>query len=308
VKVILHYCDVRFLLNKEANVYTIDAALVKQFNANVEILSQQKGSKLRNAVRLKTGVVGEDTYIDQIGKTSAVKRTTRHADTPIVDTEYQRRKISMVDYDWADLIDKADKLKMLADPTSEYVMNASYALGRAIDDEIITKAFATAYIGKEGAATVSFPSANVVAVGASGLTLAKLLSAKAILDAADVDEEEPRFIAVCAKQLQDLLNTTEVKSADYNTIKALVKGEIDTFVGFKFIRISTSLVDVDSNSYRRVIAWAKNGLGLAIAKDIQTEITQRADKNFATQVYATIGIGASRVDEDKVVEIKCDET
>src|SRR3990167_982138 len=152
-------------------MYTIDAALVKQFNANIEILSQQKGSRLRNSVRLKTGVVGEDTYIDQIGKTSAVKRTTRHADTPIVDTEYQRRKVSMVDYDWADLIDKADKLKMIADPTSEYVINSSYALGRAMDDEIITKAFATAYTGKEGASTVTFPAANVVAVGAAGLSL-----------------------------------------------------------------------------------------------------------------------------------------
>lgn len=289
-------------------MYTIDAALVKQFNANVEILSQQKGSKLRNTVRLKTGVVGEDTYIDQIGKTSAVKRTTRHADTPIVDTEYQRRKISMVDYDWADLIDKADKLKMLADPTSEYVVNASYALGRAMDDEVITKAFAIAYVGKEGTATAPFPAANVVPVGASGLTLAKLLATKEILDAADVDVDEPRYIAVSAKQLQDLLKIDEVNSADYNTIKALVKGEIDTFCGFKFIMISTSLLDVDSSNYRRCIAWAKNGLGLAIAKDIQTEITQRADKNYATQVYATIGVGASRVDEDKVVEIKCDET
>jgi hypothetical protein len=170
-------------------MYTIDAALVKQFNANVEILSQQKGSRLRGAVRLKTGVVGEDTYIDQIGKTSAVKRTTRHGDTPIVDTEWQRRKISMVNYDWGDYIDKADLQKMLSDPTSEYTMNASFALGRSFDDEVITKAFATAYIGKEGAATVTFPAANVVAVGAAGLTLAKMLAAKEILDNNDVDRD-----------------------------------------------------------------------------------------------------------------------
>ena len=291
-------------------MFTIDAALVKQFNANVEILSQQKGSGLRNAVRLKTGVVGETTYIDQIGKTSAVKRTTRHADTPIVDTEYQRRKIDMVDYDWADLIDKADKLKMLADPTSEYSINASFALGRAIDDELITKAFATAYTGKEGGTSTTFPSANVVAVGASGMTLAKLLAAKEILDNYDVDPEEERYIAVASKQIQDMLKINEFVSADFNTVKALVAGARTPFgfMGFTFIPISNSLLDTDSNSYRRVICWAKNGLGLAIGKDITTEITQRADKNYATQVYATISIGSSRVDEDKVVEIKCDET
>jgi hypothetical protein len=291
-------------------MYTIDAALVKQFNANVEILSQQKGSRLRNSVRLKTGVVGEDTYIDQIGKTSAVKRTTRHADTPLVDTEWQRRKISMVDYDWADLIDDADKLKMLADPASDYSTNASYALGRSIDDEIITQAFGTAYIGKAGAATETFPAANVVAVGASGMTLGKLLSAKEILDANDVDPDEERYIAVAAKQIQDMLKIDEFISADFITVKALVAGARTpfAFMGFTFIPISTSLLDTDSNSYRRVICWAKNGLGLAIAKDISTRITERADKNYSVQVYASLGLGSARLDSDKVVEIKCDET
>lgn len=289
---------------------TIDTALVKQFNANVEILSQQKGSKLRNAVRLKTGIVGETTYIDQIGKTTAVKRTTRHADTPLVDTDYTRRKIDMVDYDWADLIDKADKLKMLADPAGEYTLNASYALGRSIDDELITKAFATAYTGKEGGTSVSFPAANVVAVGASGLTLAKLLSAKQILDDNDVDPEEERYIALASKQIQDLLNINQFISADYNTVKALVAGARTpfSFMGFTFIPVSSNLLDVDSNNYRRVICWAKNGLGLAIGKDIATKIDERVDKNYSTQVYATISIGASRLDEDKCVEIKCDES
>lgn len=287
----------------------INTAFVKQFNANIDILSQQKGSKLRNAVRLKTGVVGEDTYIDQLGKTAAVKRTTRHADTPIVDSDHQRRKISLIDYDWADLIDKADKLKMLADPAGEYTINASYALGRAMDDEIITQAFGTAYTGVAGATSETWASvANDVAVGATNLTIAKLLAAKKFLDDADVDPEEPRFIAVCASQMIALLNTTEVKSSDYNTVKALVKGDIDTFVGFKFITISTTLLDTDASDYREVIAWAKSGLGLALSKDVTTDISIRNDKNLSTQVYASMGVGATRLDPDKVVRILCDET
>lgn len=288
----------------------IDTALVKQFNANVEILSQQKGSRLRNVVRLKTDVVGEDTYIDQIGKTTAVKRTTRHSDTPIVNTEWQRRKISMVDYDWADLIDKADKLKMLADPTGEYSMNASFALGRSLDVELIAKAFATAYTGKSGGTSTTFPSGNVVSVGASGLTLAKMLSAKQILDDNDVDPEEPRYWALCSKQIQDLLKIDEFISADFNTVKALVAGARMpfAFMGFTFIPISSTLLATDSNSYRRNIVWAKNGLALAIAKDIVTRVTERDDKNFSVQVYGSIGCGASRLDEDKVVEVKCDES
>ena len=287
----------------------ITTAFVKQFNAAIDILSQQKGSKLRNAVRLKTDVVGEDTYIDQIGKTAAVLRTVRHADTPIVNTDHQRRKISLKDYEWADLIDKQDKLKMLADPAGEYAMNAAFALGRAIDDEIITQAFGSSWTGVAGATEETWASvANNVAVGASNLTIAKLLAAKKLLDDADVDPDEPRFIAVCPSQMIALLNTTEVKSSDYNTVKALVKGDLDTYIGFKFITISTTLLDTDASGYRNVIAWAKNGLALAIAQDIQGRITERDDKSYSTQVYKKVSIGATRLDPDKVVQIKCDES
>ncbi len=206
------------------------------------------------------------------------------------------------------LLDKEDKLKMLADPTSPEALSIAYAIGRGIDAEIISSAFATAYTGKDGTGTTSFPSGNVIAVGAAGLTLSKILDAKEILDNNDVDEDEPRFIAITGTQLKNLLNTTEIKSADYNTVKALVKGEIDTFCGFKFIRISTSLLETDTNDYRRVIAWAQNGLGLGIARDMVNKIDEIPGKHYATQVYAAIDIGTTRLDEDKVVEIKCTES
>lgn len=263
---------------------------------------------MRNAVRVKTGVVGEDTYIDQIGKTAAVARTSRHATTPIVSTEWQRRRISMKDYDWGDYIDVPDKIKMLADPTAEYVLNASYALGRAIDDEIITQTFGTAYIGKTGSATETFPtSTNVVAVGSAGLTVNKLLDAKEILDNNDVDDMEPRYVAITGTQLNDLLKEDKVTSADYDTIRALVAGKVDTFCGFKFIIVSTSLLDTDSDSYRRVIAWAQNGLGVGISRDIVTDVSPDITHNMDILVQAHLGVGAARLDSDKVVEIKCSE-
>ena len=291
---------------------SINTVLVKQFNANIALLSQQKGSKLRNAVYSKTGVVGEDTYLDQLKKSEAKTKTTRNADVEYVNSDFDRRKISLVDKYWADLIDKEDKLKMLADPTSEYVQNAVYALGRAIDDAIITAAFATAYYGKTGTSTVTFEHARDgstdmgIAAGAAGLTLAKLLDAKKLLDNNDVDEDEPRYIAITGTQLHDLLNTTEVKSADYNTVQALVQGKVDTFCGFKFIIISTGLLDkVASDRY--VIAWAQSGLGLAIGADISTNIDRLPVKHYSSQVYASMSIGATRMDEDRVVRILCAE-
>lgn len=285
----------------------ITTHFVKQFSQNIEILSQQKGSKLRNAVFVKTGLTGDTAYIDQIDARTAQEKTTRNADVTYAEGDYERRKIEPITIYDATLIDKEDKLKMLADPTSPEALNIAYALGRKIDDELCASAFGTAYYGQAGASSESFSSNNQVAVAGAGLTISKLLDAKEILDNYDVDEDEPRFIAVTGTQLKDLLNTTEVKSADYNTVKALVKGEIDTFCGFKFIKLSTSILDTDTNSYRRVIAWAKNGLGLGIWRDMTNKIDELPGKHYATQVYAAMDIGTTRLDMDKVVEIKCSE-
>jgi len=285
----------------------ITTAFVKQFGMNIDILSQQKGSKLRNAVRLATGLVGEDAYIDQLDARTAQEKTTRNSDVNYAEGDYERRKISAITIYDATLIDKEDKLKMLIDPTSAEAQNIAYALGRKIDDKLCAAAFGTAYYGKAGDSSETFPAANVIAVGAAGLTLAKLLDAKEILDNYDVDEDEPRYIAVTGTQLKDLLNTTEVKSADYNTVRALVQGQVDTFCGFKFIRLSTGVLDTDSSSYRRVIAWAQNGLGLGIWRDMTARLDEIPGKHYAVQVYAAMDIGVTRLDSDKVVEIKCSE-
>tara|TARA_R100001082_G_C4366184_1_gene162092 strand:+ start:8902 stop:9282 length:381 start_codon:yes stop_codon:yes gene_type:complete len=125
-----------------------------------------------------------------------------------------------VDYEWADLIDSADMVKTLISPESSYAKAAAASMGRAIDDEIISAAFGDAKTGKEGGTTTSFPAGQQVAVGspAAGLTIAKLVNAKKILDANSVDPSIPRYIAVSPEQIEDLLNNTTVTSADHNTV------------------------------------------------------------------------------------------
>jgi len=285
----------------------IDTVFVKQFSSNIMLLSQQKGSKLRDKVLYKGGIVGEDWYIDQLGKRTAKKKTTRNADVEYTAGDWQRRKLSPVTIYDADLLDKEDKVKMLADPTSPTAQSIAMAIGRGMDDEIISAAFGTAYYGKTGTSSESFSSDNQVAVAASGLTITKLLAAKQILDNNDVDDMEPRYCAVTGTQIGDLLKTTEVASADYNTVKSLANGSVKAFCGFEFVVISTSLLDTDTNSYRRVIAWAKNGLGLGVAAEMQNRIDNIPTKHYATQVYASVDCGATRVDTDRVVEIKCQE-
>jgi hypothetical protein len=282
----------------------ITTAFVEQYKNNVLHLAQQKGSRLRDTARY-TAVTGKSHYFERIGATAAVIRTTRHSDTPRIDTPHSRRKVSLVDYDWADLIDQEDKVKMLITPQSEYAMAGANAMGRAMDDAIIAAASGNAYGGVAGATTIALPATQKIAGGTTGLTLDKLLSAKEIIDSSDVDPDEARYIICSAKQVTDLLNTTQVTSSDYNTVRALASGDIDTFLGFKFIRSERLTV---ASSIRACLAYTESAMGLAVGSDITTRISERDDKNYATQVFLSMVIGATRVEDEKVVEIGAKET
>ena len=284
----------------------ITTAFSQQFSANIQMLSQQKGSLLRRAVS-EESVTGEKAFFDQVGSATAAKKTSRHSDTPISDTPHSRRMVTMDHWEYADLIDDADKVRMLIDPTSSYANAAAYAIGRAIDSTIITAALGTAYTGKAGGTSTTVGSDQQVTVGspAAGLTIAKLVEAKKRLDAKNVDPSIKRYIAVSPEQVEDLLNSTTVTSSDYNTVKALVQGEVNTFLGFEFI--TTNRLNVDGSDNRLCFAWAEDGIKLAMGKDLMTRIEERADKSFSTQVYVCAQFGATRLEEEKVISIACSE-
>lgn len=284
--------------------FEVTTAMVRQYNDNIVLLQQQKPSRLRGAVR-EESVKGEYGFFDQIDATAAVKRTTRHGDTPLVSTPHVRRRVSMDAYDWADLVEIFDRAALITDPTSKYVMNAVAAHNRAIDDALITAFQATSYGGVDGSTSYTFDTSYyTIANASSGLTLAKLCSAKEILDAAENDPDEPRYFLVNAKQLGVLLQLTEIKSTDYNSVKALVQGQIDTFLGFKFIRSERLPTASD---VRSCYAWTKNSMLLGVGTDILTRVSERPDKNYATQVYCGMFIGATRMDEKGVVEVEAYE-
>ena len=282
----------------------ITTAFVNQFSSNVQLLSQQKGSLLRGSVS-EESVTGEKAFFDQVGSSAAIKRTSRHADTMIQDTPHSRRMVTMDTYEWADLVDDSDKVRMLIDPTSTYAQAAAAAMGRAMDDSIIAAATGTSKTGSSGGTSTDMVSGNIIAHGSADLTLAKLIQAKKILDEGSVDASIPRYIAVAPAQIEALLGTTQVQSADFNSIKSLVQGEVDTFMGFKFI-MSTRLA-VASN-IRTCFAWAEDGLKLAVGKDVMAKIDERADKSYATQVFYCSTFGSTRMEEAKVVSVLCDES
>ena len=195
---------------------------------------------------------------------------------------------------------------MLISPSSEYALAGAWAMGRAMDDAIVDAATGNAFGGVSGGTTIALPSGQKVAHGSAGLTLAKMISAKESLDKNETDHEEPRYMVVTAKQLSDLLAITNVTSSDFATVKALVQGEVDTFLGFNFIR--SQRLGTDSSGNRQVLAFCQSAIGLAVGSDVTTKISERDDKNYATQVFLSMSIGATRIEDEKMVEIACTES
>ena len=286
----------------------ITTSFVEQYSSNVSMLSQQMGSKLRGSVDVEN-INGKNAFFDQVGVTAAQLRTSRHGDTPQIDTPHSRRRLSLADYEWADLVDDVDKVRMLVDPTSSYAKAAAAAMNRAMDDVIITAFNASASTGVAGGSSTALPSSQKTATSdqSDGLTIAKLLSAKKIMDDNDVDPSIKRYIVCGPQQISDLLGTTSVTSADFNTVRALSTGEVNSFLGFEFIMSTRLNKDATNTTDRLVFAYTEDAIKLGIGKDIGAKISERADKSYSTQVYYSMSLGAVRMEEKKVVQIPCHE-
>lgn len=284
----------------------INKAFVQQFSSNLIMLSQQKGSKLASAV-MRKDVTGKYAHFDRLGATAASIRTTRHGDTPLVDTPHSRRRVSLNDYEVADLIDHQDEVRMLIDPKSSYALSMGYALGRSLDDIIIDAADGNATSIDSSDTTSNVAVAHTVDedfnTANSDIILEKVIEAKRILVANEVPGDEEMYFVLDATALYTgLMNEAEVQSADYNSIKALVRGELNTFLGFNFIQ--SERLNNSSEGFKNCLAFAKSGIGLAMGRDISVKMSERADKSYATQVYASMTAGATRIEEEKVVVVE----
>lgn len=303
----------------------ITTAFVKQFSSNMYFLAQQKGSKLAPLVRKETQN-SEKAFYEQIGSVTAQEKVGRHSEVTYTDTPHSRRAVSTRSYFHADLIDSEDKIRMLISPESDYSKLFMWALGRKMDDVIIAAALGSAYTGADGTTPVALANANKVAGfdGATttgvGLNVKVLRAVKKKFHQNEIDEGDLYF-AISAEQLDNLLGQTEVTSADYASVKALVQGDVDSFMGFKFIRLERLPATSSSTTYdvvtgavgsgggtlpsgaRRCFAWKKDGLLMAVGMEAKARIDEIPQKHYSKQVYASMDMGAVRMEEVKVVEV-----
>lgn len=299
----------------------MSAALLPTFNSvqfanNVELLLQQRGSMLRGTVDAGSYVGKMASPVDQLGSVAASKVTTRFAPMGRVDVVPDRRWVFPVSYDLPQMIDTFDKLKMLNDPSSKYVQNAVYAMGRSMDDEIIGAFFSNAATGEQGGTSTIFPtstSTNVVSVNvggaASGLNVAKLRTGRKFLRKAFVDfDNDPIYMGISAEEEDDLLNEIQIVSLDFNDKPVLVDGRLKSFLGLNFVwceRFQTATDDAAGTSLQCPM-WARSGMHVGIWQDMLVDVDRRKDlQGLPWQAYVMATFGAARLEEAKVIKVWC---
>jgi Phage capsid protein len=293
----------------------ITTAFVNEYKSGIEMLVQQMSSVLRSAVRVEP-VTGKKSSFDQVGVVGAKKRTSRHADTPRVDTPHRRRWVTTGKYEVSDLLDEDDKIRVLNDPTNAYSETFAAAMARAMDMEVSAAALGTSVTGEDGEINVALPAGNIILAAATGFTLAKVKEASRRLKAGNaVDGRRKLHIAWTSFQENEFVDTPEVKSIDFNTQKVLMQGGVNEFYNFTFHRMEDWTDELGNLNRiipkpageRQCFAWVEDGLLLAIAKDITGRISELPTKSYSVQPYYCMQIGATRMQEPKVIQINCIE-
>jgi hypothetical protein len=278
-------------------------AFVKQYKDTIYLLAQQTESRLSPTIMVDNNFRGEQKFYDQYNTDDMVEIMSEYADTPVQTPAHARRMVAPRFFVSNTLEDPFDALQMLIDPKSTYMQAKVASANRKKDDVIIAALGATAYIGKVGTTTQALTLTQASA--SAGLTKTKCVQAKKDLDAGEVEKTD-RYLVHSASQLADLLMTTEVTSSDYNVVKALVEGELNTWLGFQFIH--SERLATNASSERLCYAYQRMGAVLAIQKDIVGRVDERADKNYAWQVYLKVCMGATRLEEARVEQLACTET
>ena len=284
---------------------TIPSHYTTEFSTNWVHHIQQSKARLDAFVEDEQ-FEGEKKRFDRIGIHNSRKRTERIGPTPIQALSTDSRWAYRQSFDVAKILDKDDAMNLgkLVLPTSDIVAAHAKSYARDCDDVAWQAAMDSAMTGELGVTASALPGSQTIVHGSSGLTLAKLIKANEILEDADLEDDAPRVLCVTARQLSDLLGNTDITSIDYNSVKALVSGQIDTFMGFKFVKIKRLR---KSGSTRSCVGWVK-GAVKRIKGRMGTDISQRKDLSMATQIYNDWHLGATRIYDEGVVVIECHES
>jgi len=277
-------------------------------------LARQERSMLWETVfhKDKEGIKGKSFYQDQIGTWEMTPKTAVNMQTPKNDPNLSRTRVDMHTYHDARTIDRSLGLQSLSDPLSQSSVCIQSSVGIQYDKIIYAALGGTTYRGEAGGTSVSLPSGQKIAADFeaagtnTGLTTAKIRHAAKILDAKGVPGYDRYFVA-SATAKEQLLGTQAPTSSDYNTVKALVNGDLNSWMGFRFIWLPDGIINKASN-IADYYAYQKTGVIFGDLDGMFLREEERPDLSYSKQIYYEITAGAGRLEEAKVVQIKGDES
>jgi hypothetical protein len=259
----------------------------------------QADAVLRNTVRLRTGVTASTHKFPKIGAGVAQVRVPQTDVTPL-NVTYSQATVTLTDYIAAEYSDIFNQAKVNFDERQELVQVVAKAIGRR-SDQMIIDALA--------ASSTSLTVATSIGGAGTNMNMAKLREAARLMNTANVPAED-RYMLIHASQLSSLLSETAVTSSDFNSVKALVQGDITSFMGFNFITIGDrsegGLTGGGSGSTRKVYAYHKMAVGMAESMAIRSEINYIPEKT-SWLVSSMFSAGAVAIDAGGCVDITCTE-
>lgn len=276
---------------------SLSAAAIASFDATVKHAYQERG-KLRGTVRIKTGVVGSTHRFPKLGSGAATKRVPQ-TDVVPMNLQHTNATVTLEDWNAAEYTDVFNDAKVNFSEREELAASIAAAIQRREDQLIIDALEATA---------TSLTVASSIGGANTNLNVAKLRRASRLLGDNSVGEDEMLTYVGSYIGREGLLAEEQTTSSDYNTIKALVNGDINTFVGFEFKWIASRAeggLDLTSGD-RSTFAYAQSAVGHAIGMDQRMEVNYIPQKTawLANMLFSA---NAIEIDAGGVVDITCDE-
>ena len=228
----------------------VTVAHVNSYTNMGALLMQQAESKLYSRVTRRSATGAAAKLVEQIGKVNAREKTTRHGDVEFVNTPHAGRWAHPKSVYVADMIDSEDKMKALLELQPWYVKSQMGAMGRDLDERIISAAFGTAYTGQDGTTAESWSATYEVASGSQGLTMEKIRDGIRLMRAADWDPAtgDNGVLVIASQQMDDLYGLTQITSSDFNGAKpVVVDGIVTRIFGFDVVTVSDTILPVASS-------------------------------------------------------------
>lgn len=279
---------------------TVTRQFVQQFDSSLRLLAQQKDSRLKGTVVDRGTIEGASFTINNLGSVEMDENLVRHGDTIFADIDHTARLAVMRDFFKALPLDRADVPKMKVNPVTggQYMQTLLAARNRKIDDIIFAAALGTIN-SVDGTTSYTLPAGQIIAAGGTGLTKAKIIQARSIFRANEVDDED-LYMLWDSLSMTQILSDTQLTSADYLAGKMLQEGNVaGKWLGFTWIPFERTTV---AGAVHTTAAYAKSAIHFGMGYE-KGDVAVRPDKKNLTQVSMEGSYGAGRQDDKKVVQI-----